>query len=51
MLEMKTDKQFVDIIEDTIHQRGAMYKLLSDSAQVKITGHVKDILRDYFIGN
>ena len=48
---MKTDKQFVNILEDVIRQRGAMDKLISDRAQVEITGRVKDILRAYVIGN
>ena len=34
IFEIKTDKQFVDILEDTIRQRGAMDKLIIDSAQV-----------------
>jgi len=51
VFEMKTDKQFVNTLEDTIRQRGAMDKLITDSAQVEITGRVKDILRAYVIGN
>ena len=51
VFEMKTDKQFVNILEDTIKQRGVMNKLISDSAQVEITGDVKDILRAYVIGS
>ena len=38
-------------MEDTIRQRGAMDKLITDSAQVEINGRVKDILRAYVIGN
>ena len=48
---MKTDKQFVNTLEDTIRQCGAMDKLITDSAQVEITGRIKDILRSYVIGN
>ena len=42
---MKTDKQFVNTLEDVIRKRGAMDKLISDSAQVEISSRVKDILR------
>ena len=40
---MKTDKQFVNTFEDIIQQRGAMDKLISDNAQVEISGKAKDI--------
>jgi hypothetical protein len=33
---MKTDKQFVNTLEDNIRERGAMYRLLSNRAQVEI---------------
>ena len=33
---MKTDKQFLNTLEDNIRKRGAMYKLISDSSQSKI---------------
>ena len=46
---MKSDKQFVNSLEDNIRQRGAMDKLISDSAQSEISTRVKDILRDLFI--
>ena len=48
---MKTDKQFVSTLEDVIRYRGAIYKIVSDSAHVEITGCVKDIIRAYVIGN
>ena len=48
---MKTDKQFVNTFEDIIRQRGAMDRLISDSAQVETQGRAKDILRAYVIGN
>lgn len=48
---MKTDKQFVNTLKDIIHIRGAMERLVSDSAQVESTGRVKDILRAYTISN
>jgi hypothetical protein len=38
---MKTDKQFVNTLEDNIHERGAMNSLLSDSVQVEISNKVK----------
>ena len=47
---MKTEKHFVDILEDTNRQLGVMDNILSDSAQVEITGCVKYILHDYVIG-
>jgi len=46
---MKSDKQFVDTLEDNIRKRGAMDKLISDSAQVEISNKVKDFLRAYCI--
>jgi hypothetical protein len=42
---IKTDKQFVNTLEDNITQRGAPHKLISDSAQVIISNKVQDILR------
>jgi hypothetical protein len=42
---MKTDKQFVNTLEDNIRRRGAPTKLISDSAKVEISNKVKDILR------
>ena len=42
---MTSDKQFVNTLEDNIRKRGAMDKLISDSAQVEIGKRVKDILR------
>ena len=41
---MKSDKQFIDMLEDNVHKRGAMDKLISDSAQVEISNKVKDFL-------
>ena len=48
---MKTEKQFPNTLEDVILQRGAMEKLISDSAQVEQSRHVKDILRTYGIAS
>jgi hypothetical protein len=45
----KTDKQFVDTLEDVIRERGAMDKLISDHAQAEISKRVNDILRAYCI--
>ena len=36
---------------NVVRQRGTMNKLISDSAQIEITGRVKDALRAYVIDN
>ena len=46
---MKTNSQFVNTLEDNIHEWGAMDKLLSDRAQVEVSNHAKEILRYYCI--
>ena len=48
---MKTDKQFVNTLEDNIRERGAPSKLVSDRAQVEISNKVTDILRALCIGS
>jgi len=48
---MKTDKQFVNTLEDNIRECGAPNKLVSDHAQVEISAKVQDILRTLFIGS
>ena len=48
---MKSGKQFVNTLEDHIRRRGAMDKLLSDSAKTEISNKVMDILRAYHISN
>ena len=48
---MKSGKQFVNTLEDNIRRRGAMDKLLSDSAKTEISKSVMDILRAYHISN
>jgi hypothetical protein len=48
---MKTDSAFVQTFEDVIRRRGAPSKLVSDRAQVEISGRVKDILRSLMIGD
>jgi hypothetical protein len=42
---MKTEKRFVNTLEDNICKRGAMSPLLSDRVQVEICAHVVGILR------
>src|SRR5215207_9774189 len=46
---MKTDKQFVYVLQDNIRRRDTMSKLISDRAQVEISNKVQDILRNYII--
>ena len=46
---VKTDKQFVNTLEDNIRERGAPNKLISDRAQVEISNKVQGILRTLFI--
>jgi hypothetical protein len=47
---MKTEKQFVNTLEDNICKCGAMSQLLSDRAQVEISARVVGILRALHIG-
>ena len=46
---MKSGKQFVNTLQDNIRRRGAMDKLLSDSAKTEISNKIMDILRAYHI--
>ena len=46
---MATSAEFVNTLEDVIRKRGAMDKLISDSARVEISRRVQDILRALFI--
>jgi hypothetical protein len=48
---MKTEKQFVNTLEDQIRRQGAPGKLISDRAQVEISDRVKVILCAYVIGD
>ena len=48
---IKTDKQFVNTLEDNIIQRGAPTNIISDSAQVILSTKVKDILRTLCINS
>ena len=47
--DMKTEKQFLNTLEDKIRKRVAMDKLISDRAQVDISKRCLDILRAYCI--
>jgi hypothetical protein len=42
---LKTDKEFVNTLEDNIRERGAMDKLISDCAKAETSNRVKQILR------
>ena len=46
---MSNDAEFVNTLEDVIRKRGAMDKLISDSATVEISERVKEILRALII--
>ena len=46
---MKSDKQFVNILEDNIRQRGVMDKSMSDNAQSNISTRAKEIARALLI--
>ena len=48
---IKSGKQFVTTLEDNIRRRGAMDKLLSNSANTEISNKVMDILGEYHISN
>jgi hypothetical protein len=47
---MKTEKQFVNTLEDNIRKRGALCRLLSGCAQVEINACVVGIFRALHIG-
>lgn len=48
---IKTDKQFVNVLLDNIRNRGAMTKLISDSARVETSNKVQGILRNLMISD
>ena len=48
---MKSTKEFVHTLCDTIRRHGAMDKLISDRAEVETSNKVLDILCTYFIGD
>ena len=47
---VKTDKEFVNTLEDNVRLRGAPTRIISDRAQAEIGKRVKDILRTLVIG-
>jgi len=48
---LKTDKEFVNTLEDNIRERGAMDKLISDGAKAETSQRVKQILRALVISD
>jgi hypothetical protein len=42
---LKTDKEFVNTLEENIHERGAMDRLISDYAKAENSNRVKQIRR------
>jgi hypothetical protein len=48
---LKTEKAFVNTLQDVIRRRGAPSKLVSDRAQVEISRRVLDIMRSLVIGD
>ena len=48
---LKSQKQFVNTLQDNIQRRGAMNRLISDRAKVEISDKVMDILRNLIIGD
>ena len=46
---MSTEKQFINTLEDQIRKRGAMDKLITDSAKVEISERVKEVARALLI--
>jgi hypothetical protein len=48
---LKTDKEFVNTLEDNIRERGEMDKLISDCAKAEMSERVKQILRALCIGS
>ena len=48
---MKSEKEFVQTLTDTIRHRGAMDMLISDRGEAEISNRVKDILRMYVIAD
>ena len=48
---IKTDRQFINTLEDQIRSQGALTKLVSNHAQVEISNQVKEILHAYCIAD
>ena len=47
--KVKSEKQFINTLEDNVRERGAMDKLISDRAQVEIGERIKNFLRGLVI--
>ena len=47
--EMKSEKQFVNTLLDTIMKRGAMIKLITNGAKVETSNKVNDVLGNLII--
>lgn len=48
---LKTDKQFINVLQDNNRRWGAMSNLISDRAQVEIRNKVQNFLWNYIIQN
>ena len=48
---LKSEKAFLNTLQDIIRRRGAPSRLVSDHAQVEISGRVQDILRNLIISD
>ena len=48
---LKTDKEFVNTLEDNIRERGAMNKLISDGSKAETSQRIKQILRALVISD
>ena len=46
---IKTEKKFVDTLEDIIREQGAMDSSISDSTQVEISNKVRDLSRGHSV--
>src|SRR6476620_6032618 len=46
---LKSDKQFINVLYNSIRRQGAMSKRISDRAQVEISNKVQAILQNYNI--
>jgi len=48
---IKSDKEFINTLEDNIRERGAPTKLISDRAQAEISKAVMDLMRALVISS
>ena len=46
---MKTDKEFVNTLEDNVKKREAIDKLISDRTKTETSNRIQEILRALFI--